>query len=154
MTVHDIKSGSIIRPFGYSILGIVTLVALAVFAHSYVPPKDAAKNASPKNELCKEDWMKCVDNAEIAHDYKGWLDVQIACRIAAIEAAKHGTPAWPFVPFQDFSEGKTYVQSGVIVAIEPNAKFPNSTGAMIRSRVTCTYDLRTRRVVKVVVSES
>ena len=55
--------------------------------------------------------------------------------------------------FQGFSEGKTYVQSGLVVAIEPEAKFPNSAGAMIRSRVTCTYDLRTRRVVNVAVSE-
>jgi hypothetical protein len=85
--------------------------------------------------------------------YKGWLDVQVACRIAAIEAAKYGTPTWPFVPFQGFSEGKAYVESGLAVAIEPEAKFPNSAGAMIRSRVTCTYDLRTRRVVNVAVSE-
>ena len=112
-------------------------------------------STQPKNELCELDWTKCADNAEIVRNYKGWLDVQVACRIAAIETAKYGNlPTWPFVPFQGFSEGKTYVASGEVVAIEPEAKFPNATGAMVRSRVTCTYDLRTRRVVNVVTSEN
>jgi len=142
---------STVRWFMFSTLGIFALVGLALIAHSFVPPKDAP--TPPKNELCESDWTKCTDNAEIVRSYKGWLDVQVACRIAAIEAAKYGTPTWPFVPFQGFSEGKTYVESGVVVAIEPEAKFPNSAGAMIRSRVTCTYDLRTRRVVNVAVSE-
>jgi hypothetical protein len=148
---HVSASTSLIRAFGYSSLGIITLVGLALFAHSFVPPKDVP--TPPKNERCESDWTKCTDNAEIVRSYKGWLDVQVACRIAAIEAAKYGTPTWPFVPFQGFSEGKTYVQSGLVVAIEPEAKFPNSAGAMMRSRVTCTYDLRTRRVVNVAVSE-
>jgi hypothetical protein len=80
--------------------------------------------------------------------YKGWLDVQVACRIA-----KYGAPTWPFLRFQGYSERKAYVESGVVVAIEPEAKFPNATGAMIRSRVTCTCDLRTRLVVNAAVSE-
>ena len=101
------KPDSTARWFVYSTLGIVALVALALFAHSFVPPKDAP--TPPKNELCESDWTKCADNAEIVRSYKGWLDVQVACRIAAIETAKYGTPTWPFVPFQGFSEGKTYV---------------------------------------------
>jgi hypothetical protein len=111
----------------FTTLGIFALVALAVFAHSFVPPKDAA--TPPKNELCESDWTKCADNAEIVRSDKGWLDVQVTCRIAAIEAAKYGTPTWPLVPFHDISEGKTYIESGVVVAIEPEAKFPNATGA-------------------------
>ena len=145
------KSGSTIRWFVYTTLGIFALVALALFAHSFVPPKDAP--TPPKNELCESDWTKCADNAEIVRSYRGWLDVQVACRIAAIEAAKYGTPTWPLVPFQGFSAGRTYVDSGVVVAVEPEAKFPNATGAMIRSRVTCTYDLRTKRVVNMAVSD-
>ena len=90
-------------------------------------------------------------HSEIVRSYRRWLDVQVACRIAAIEAAKYGTPTWPFVPFQSFNEGKAYVESGLVVAIEPDA---NATGTLVRSRVTCTYDLRAQRVVNVVVSES
>jgi hypothetical protein len=93
-------------------------------------------------------------HSEIVRSYRRWLDVQVACRIAAIEAAKYGTPTWPFVPFQSFNEGKTYVESGLAVAIEPDARFQNAGGTMVRSRVTCTYDLRAQRVVNVVVSES
>ena len=146
------KPDSTARWFAYSTLGIAALVALALFAHSFVSPKDVS--TPPKNELCESDWTKCADNAEIVRSYKAWLDVQVACRIAAIETAKYGTPTWPFVPFQGFTEGKTYVESGLVVAIEPEAKFPNATGAMVRSRVACTYDLRTQRVVNVAVSES
>lgn len=152
VTAHATKSGSIVRWFGYSILGIVALVVLALFAHSFAPPKEA--QTPPKNEQCESDWTKCADNAEIVRGYKGWLDVQVACRIAAIETAKHGTPTWPFVPFQSFNEGKTYVDSGLVVAIEPDAKFQNAVGTMVRPRVACTYDLRAQRVVNVVVSES
>ena len=57
------------------------------------------------------------------------------------------------MPFQSF-KGKTYVELGVVVAIEPDAKFQNTGGTMVRSRVTCTYDRRAQRVVNVVVSES
>ena len=57
------------------------------------------------------------------------------------------------MPFQSF-KGKTYVESGLVVAIEPDAKFQNTGGTMVRSRVTCTYDLPAQRVVNVVVSES
>ena len=146
------KPDSTARWFAYSTLGIAALVALALFAHSFVSPKDVS--TPPKNELCESDWTKCADNAEIVRSYKAWLDVQVACRIAAIETAKYGTPTWPFVPFQGFTEGKTYIESGLVVAIEPEAKFPNATGAMVRSRVACTYDLRTQRVVNVAVSES
>lgn len=152
VAAHATKSGSSVRWFGFSTLGIVALVALALFAHSFVPLKEAP--TLPKNEQCESDWTKCADNAEIVHSYKGCLDVQVACRIAAIEAAKHGTPTWPFVPFQSFNEGKTYVESGLVVAIEPDAKFQNASGTLVRSRVTCTYDLRAQRVVNVVVSES
>src|SRR5215475_6120656 len=149
--VLSTKSGSTVSWFVYSTSGVFALVALALFAHSFVPPKDVP--TPPRNELCESDWTKCSDNAEFVRSYKGWLDVQVACRIAAIEAAKYGTPSWPFVPFQGFREGKTYIESGVVVAIEPEAKFPNTAGAMIRSRVTCTYDLRTKRVVNVAISE-
>jgi hypothetical protein len=152
VTAHATKSGSIVRWFGYSTLGIVALVALALFAHSFVPPKETPM--PPKNEQCESDWTKSADDAEIVRSYKGWLDVQVACRIAAIETARHGAPTWPFVPFQSFNEGKTYVESGLVVAIEPDAKFQNAGGTMVRSRVTCTYDLRAQRVVNVVVSES
>ena len=146
-----LRPKSTVRWFMFSTLGIFALVGLALIAHSFVPPKDAP--TPPKNELCESDWTKCTDNAEIVRSYKGWLDVQVACRIAAIEAANNGMPTWPLIPFQGFSDGKTYVESGLVVAIEPEAKFPNSAGAMIRSRVTCTYDLRARRVVNVAVSE-
>ncbi|MGC1592012.1 MAG: hypothetical protein WA770_18105, partial [Pseudolabrys sp.] len=63
-------------------------------------------------------------------------------------------PDMAFVPFQSFNEGKTYVESGLAVAIEPDARFQNAGGTLVRSRVTCTYDLRAQRVVNVVVSES
>jgi hypothetical protein len=148
------ETDSTVRWLGYSTLGVVALVALAVFAHSFVPPKDASKHAPPKNEMWEADWTKCANNAEVVHSYKGWVDVQVACRIGAIEAAKYSTPTWPFVPFQSFNEGKAYVESGLVVAIEPDAKFPSATGTLVRSRVTCTYDLRARRVVNVAVSET
>ena len=45
-----------------------------------------------------------------------------------------------------------YVTLGKALAIENDAQIQNSSGAVVRSTVVCTYDLRTDRILNVVVS--
>jgi hypothetical protein len=103
--------------------------------------------------LCRSDWTKCADNAQLANNYSRWFDAKAACKTEANERAQYGTPVWPWLSyFGTFRTGKDYVTSGIAVAIEPDAQFQNGFGAMVHSRVTCTYDLRAQRVVSVDIS--
>ena len=51
--------------------------------------------------------------------------------------------------FGTFLKGNDYVKTGRVVVIEPDARFQNGFGAMARSRVECTYDLNTDKVLRV-----
>ena len=65
---------------------------------------------------------------------------------------RYGKSVWPSEVFKTFNKGNEYVTSGIAVAIEPDAQFQDRIGAMVRSRVTCTYDLRAQRVINVDIS--
>jgi hypothetical protein len=73
----------------------------------------------------------------------------VRCKRAANDQAKYGSPDWPWLAFSSFYKGKNYVTSGMAVAIEPDAQFSNGFGAKVHSRVTCSYDLRAKRVTDV-----
>jgi hypothetical protein len=77
--------------------------------------------------------------------------VQFECKQEADKQARYKTE-WPSIPFGAFLKGKQYVTSGTAIAIEPDAQFQNGFGAMVRSRVTCTYDLQAQRVMSVDIS--
>jgi hypothetical protein len=100
-------------------------------------------------DLCRSDWTKCADNEQLVNNYRNWSDVQVECKYAANDRAKYGDPVWPWIPFGSFLKGNNYVTSGIATAVEPDAQFSNGFGAKVRSRVTCIYDLRTRRVTDV-----
>jgi hypothetical protein len=57
------------------------------------------------------------------------------------------------VKFGSFYRGNNYITSGIAVAIEDDAQFQNMYGAMVHSEVRCTYDLKAKRVIDVVISE-
>jgi hypothetical protein len=105
-----------------------------------------------QNASCRADWIKCADNEQLVNQYSAWSRVQVECEMAANDQAKYGSPDWPRHYFGSFYKGNNYVTSGVAVAIEPDAQFSNGYGAMVHSRVTCTYDLRTKQVSDVDIS--
>ena len=86
------------------------------------------------------------------NQYSGWSLTKVECKQAANDRAKYGSPEWPWLAFSTFYKGNNYVTSGIAVAIERDAQFSNGFGAMVHSRVTCTYDLRAKRVTDVDVS--
>ena len=63
--------------------------------------------------------------------------------------ARYSDPTWPWLSFGSFYGGKEYVTSGIAIVIEPDAKFQNGFGAMVGSRVMCTYDFRNEKVISV-----
>lgn len=120
------------------------------------PPATPAPPRAPTlEEICKEDWHRCTDNAQLVNNWKGWALVQVKCKRAANELAKYGTPdwgGWLYPTFSTFQTGTDYVTSGVAVVIEKDVKFQNGYGAMVRSEARCTFDLRSDQVIDVVVT--
>ena len=107
------------------------------------------KRAELQLKDCRSDWAKCVDNEQLANNYSQWSGVKFFCKKAANESAKYGDPQWPWFAFSTFLKGKDYVATGIAVAIENDVRFQNGFSAMVHSRVTCSYDLRSRRVLNV-----
>lgn len=79
--------------------------------------------------------------------------VQVRCQRAAEDRAKYGSPKWPWLSFGSFRGGKDYVETGQVIAIEPDAQFQNGFGAMVHSRVVCRYDLNADKVTDVFIFE-
>jgi hypothetical protein len=145
------------------IKGIVGLLLIIGIIMAYSNRNQTSNQATEQNptappkpptqtELCRSDWTQCADNERLVNNYSDWSTVQVACKTAANDRAKYGTPEWPWFPFGTFYKGGNYVTSGIAVAVEPDAQFSNGFGAKVHSRVTCTYDLRAKRVTQVDIS--
>ena len=76
--------------------------------------------------------------------------MQFACKRGANDLAKYGTPEWPWLAFSSFYKGTSY-SSGIVTVVEPDAKFSNAFGAMVRSEVVCEYDLKNQKVTNVTI---
>jgi hypothetical protein len=129
-------------------LGAVGLVSLSIVLGS----GDHTAKPTAQDDACRYDWTKCVNNEQLVNHYSDWSHVQVECKHAANDRAKYGNPNWPWGYFETFRGGNDYVTSGVAIAVEPDVQFSNGFGGMVRSRVTCTYDLRAKRVTNVDVS--
>jgi hypothetical protein len=125
------------------VIGVLIVIVVALVAVGSV---NSPNKTAPS---CVSDWTKCSDNADLVNNYKDWRDAKYACKMQANEQAKYGTPVWSWSPFGTYYRGNEYVTSGEAVAIEPDAQFQNGFGAMVHSQVTCTYDLRAKRVISV-----
>lgn len=91
--------------------------------------------------LCKSDWTKCTDNADLVNNYSGWSYAQVACESEANGLAQYGKPVWPWMSFSTFNKGTEYAATGTAILIERDAQFQNQFGAIVNSRVICNYDL-------------
>jgi hypothetical protein len=129
-----------------AVIAIFILIAIIGGSH-----KDHETDTS--SSPCKGNWQQCSDNADMANNYSNWDHAQFACKEEAIKEARFGTPKWPWLAFGSFLKGSDYPTSGVAVLIEPDAQFQNGFGAMVHSRVVCKYDLRSEKVLSVIVME-
>ena len=139
--------------------GVAMSVAVALSAPAWAqeygpgitPSRDEPSSSTGNPEACRTDWRRCADNEQLATTYSNWVHVQGECKRAATKMAEYGSPEWPWHPFGSFHSGNDYVKSGRAILIEPDAQFSNVFGAMVHSRVVCTYDLRGDRVLDVQV---
>jgi hypothetical protein len=106
-------------------------------------PDAAAKPpVDPQIAACKTEWSKCADNAQLVNDSGKWSEVKVGCKMEANRLANYDEPKWPWIYFGTFLKGDDYVKTGVVVAIEDEAKFQNGFGAWKRVEVRCKYDLK------------
>ena len=126
--------------------GVVLLLAVGLFVALMMSiSSDSEKEA--KNPTCKSDWHRCVDNADMVNNFKDWFSVRYDCERAAVKLAKYNEPKFVSHSFGRFYTGDNYVKTGIVTAIEPDAKFSNAFGAMVSSTVNCKYDLNRKLVI-------
>ena len=134
---------------------VLEALCLADWTKCTDPVRAAESKAKAHKNECRSDWAKCANNAEIVNDYSKWTHVQADCKTAANGQARYGKPdwgSWSRPTFGTYVVGNSYVTSGIAVAVDPDVQFQNGFGAMVHSRVTCTYDLRSERVIGVDIS--
>jgi hypothetical protein len=135
------------------ILTILLIIGWAISTTNKPESGSTKPQEDPQISQCRSDWTKCADNAQLANNSWDYTVAEGRCKTAANDQAKYGTPKWPWLAFSSFRKGTDYVTSGIAVLVEPDAQFQNGFGAMVHSRVVCTYDLRAKRVIDVVISE-
>ena len=102
--------------------------------------------------LCKKDWAQCEDNRQLVDNYEQYGAAQKACRGAADELTKYGTPDWTGFTkdlFGTYNKGSRYVSTGVAELVETDARFGNRQGEITKMRLSCLYDLRGQKVIHV-----
>jgi hypothetical protein len=136
---------------GILIFGVPQITGLSTPVDATKPPKPPPPPPSP----CIKDWKACSDNADMANNWSGWIDVRLACKRAANDMAKYGDPEWPSWGsfFITFNIGDDYPKTGKVTAVEKDAKFTNMFNAKVRSQVVCEYDLNTKKVLDVRITE-
>jgi hypothetical protein len=109
----------------------------------------AAAKAEAAKEACRSNWASCADNSQIANNYRGWDLAKVRCKREAESRARFGTPVWPWLSFSTYRSGTDYVKTGIGVLIEPDAQFQNGFGAMVHTKVTCSYSLVLEQVTNI-----
>ena len=136
-------------------LGKFLLIIVGLLALGYMTKHTSGSNtAAPPT--CKSDWTLCTDNADLMNEYlmndgRAFYD----CKAEASKRAKYGDPKfpWPFY-FATFHKGNQYPKTGIAILIENEAQFQNGFGAMVHSKVTCTYDLHAQRVLDISIASN
>ena len=116
------------------------------------PGSTATASAPTPVSPCRRDYTQCADNADVVNNYDGMARAAVECESEAKDRAKYGSPDFPWLSFGRFYGGDSF-KSDLITIIEPDAKFQNGFGAMVRSRVVCTYNLRNKKVVSLSIGE-
>jgi len=144
-----VGSGSNLLGIGCAVVALGWIVAILAFC-SNLPPRPTR---SSQDEACDANWTKCANNSQLMNTETVPDDIRRKCQEAAEEKSKYGSPQWPQLPFGSFYDGRDYIDTGVAIALEKRASFPNVFGVQVKSSVVCRYDLRTRGVLDIVISE-
>lgn len=110
------------------------------------PPKEIKPERVIDGKLCRTDWSKCADNKQLAETFLGTTEATSACKKAAADKVRYGSPEWPWLAFSSFYGGDDAPRDGQITLVEPRAKISNAYGALENSVVKCTWNLKTKSI--------
>lgn len=106
---------------------------------------DVAVSTKVYEEACKRSWQACEDNGDYV-DIHGGTSKEVWCEDEAEKRAR-GKVEWPSFSFGSYLTGDSIHEDGTITIIENDALFQNGFGAMMRMRVECTVDVRSKEIV-------
>ncbi len=106
--------------------------------------REEREAAEKTNPTCISDYTKCADNKELVerHHSKDDVSITVECKMMAKRMAKYGDPELPWVSFQTYYSGRSYIEKGVATVIEKDAIYKNAFNAAVKTTAICTYDLR------------
>jgi zinc-ribbon domain len=124
--------------------GVVILVAIGAFVVWVTNEVDKIREAERTSPTCRSDYTKCADNKELVERHYSNHDalITVQCAFQAKQLAKFGEPELPWAPFKTYYPGRSYIEKGVAILIEKDAKYKNGFNASVRTTAICTYDLK------------
>ena len=105
------------------------------------------REAEKTSPTCVSDYTKCADNKELVERHESNHEVSIAveCAVLAKRLAKYGEPEFPMAPFKSYYPGRSYIDDGVAILVEKDAKYKNGFNALVHTVVKCTYNLKSNQ---------
>jgi hypothetical protein len=107
--------------------------------------------ATAAETACYQGWHQCKDNASVLHSNM-YGKIAVECKAAVENRVPFAGISWPWLPFQSYIPGDSYLQTGRAEVLERNLPIPNGFGAMRKSQVFCVYDLNAGKVVDVKIN--
>ena len=140
---HPIAKSTGNGGMGCLIVVIIIIVSLSYAVHE----GENIESAEKLHPTCVTNYRLCKDNADLVEHHRpvNGIKLSIECKTAAEEAARYGDPDIPFFGFGYYYTGHSYIDTGVAVLIEKDAKFKNVFGTPVSSTVVCSYDLTSHR---------
>jgi hypothetical protein len=142
---------------------LILVLGWALSQSQISPPTSAQSQASPSTpatpastpaiKTCRDDWTKCVDNEDMAHNYSKMDEARLACEIKLEHSVRYGTPEYWYVRFNSFFIGGDFPKTGIVKIVDDRVKIQNVFGAKVNSRVECWYDFNKKVATIVSVSE-
>lgn len=132
-----------------SYLWLLTL-PLVIIVIYYINIPSVKITSDNNHPTCKSDYRLCKDNADIANNNEDYQLADNECEKMLNSLAEYGKPQYDgsIISFPYFRSGDDYKTTGIV---KPSGKvsMQNQFGATKNAEVTCEYDLKSKKVIKI-----
>lgn len=125
---------------------IATLIVLSMFASNQ-------QKVNAVTSECVTNYKACKDNEDLINNYDSLaiIEARGRCKLSVNEHVKFGSPEWDWLYLTRFSDGNDYVKTGVIRIADYDVKIENEYGAKGHTKVVCSYDLDSKKVLDITI---
>lgn len=132
---------------------VVLITAWMMFDPSPAIPPQGGSRIGEEPITCKSDYKKCADNTELVNNYDGITAARSACKRAVNDHVQYGEPSWSWYEgFEGFFTGDDFPKTGVVRMLDEQVKIQNQYGTNVKSKVTCNYDMSTKKVLQIAIN--